>query len=189
VDQEPLVENSENRIEGPLQDFRDLPPRPKGLSTWLALHNIPKVGHRFSARVARYLKGDRNVYLVPGFYCLYGNIVLGRGCSLGDSFCLDYAPIVLGDGARLSFRNMLITSTHDPTDFSRILARPIVIEENAWITSGCIILGGVRIGAGTIVAAGSVVTRSVPPGVMVAGNPARVVRRLHETRTISDDIS
>lgn len=62
--------------------------------------------------------------------------------------------------------------------------RPIAIENDVWIAAGATILGGVTIGARSIVAAGSVVTKDVPPNVIVAGNPARIVRRLESTNGI-----
>ncbi len=61
-------------------------------------------------------------------------------------------------------------------------AQPIVVEDNVWIGTGAFILKGVRIGTGSVVAAGSVVTKDVPPNVIVAGNPARVVKQLAEPR-------
>ncbi len=54
----------------------------------------------------------------------------------------------------------------------------VAIDDDAWIGAGAILLPGVRIGLGAIVGAGSVVTRDVPPGTIVAGNPARIVRDL-----------
>ncbi|QID19720.1 hypothetical protein G3580_04625 [Nitrogeniibacter mangrovi] len=56
--------------------------------------------------------------------------------------------------------------------------RPINIEDDVWIAAGATILRGVRVGAGSVVAAGSVVTEDVPSGVVVAGNPARVIKRI-----------
>ena len=56
--------------------------------------------------------------------------------------------------------------------------RPIVIEDGAWIASRVVVLPGVTIGRGAVVAAGAVVTRDVPPHTMVAGVPARVLRQL-----------
>lgn len=62
--------------------------------------------------------------------------------------------------------------------------RPITIENDVWIAAGVTILGGVTIGTRSIVAAGSVVTKDIPPNVIVAGNPARIVRRLESTSGI-----
>jgi maltose O-acetyltransferase len=61
-------------------------------------------------------------------------------------------------------------------------AQPIVIEDGVWIGNRAVVLPGVTIGAGAIVGAGSVVTRDVPAGVVVAGNPARTIRQLDEVR-------
>lgn len=58
------------------------------------------------------------------------------------------------------------------------LARPIVVEDDVWIGGGAIVLPGVRIGRGTTIGAGSVVTRDVPAGVLAVGNPCRVVKEL-----------
>lgn len=54
--------------------------------------------------------------------------------------------------------------------------RPIVIEDDVWIGFGTVVLPGVRVGAGSVIGARSVVNRSIPPGVVAAGNPIRVVR-------------
>ena len=59
-----------------------------------------------------------------------------------------------------------------------VRSEPIVLERNVWVARGAAILPGVRVGAGSVVAYGSVVTRDVPPGVLVAGNPAEVKRSL-----------
>jgi acetyltransferase-like isoleucine patch superfamily enzyme len=60
-------------------------------------------------------------------------------------------------------------------------SRPVIIEDSVWIGSHAIILPGVRIGLRSVVGAGSVVTKDVPAGCVVAGNPARVVRKLDAT--------
>ncbi|HEV2034864.1 MAG TPA: acyltransferase [Candidatus Dormibacteraeota bacterium] len=62
--------------------------------------------------------------------------------------------------------------------------RPIVIEEGVWLGARTIVLKGVRIGRGSVIAAGSVVTRDIPPGVVAGGVPARVIRHLaSDTKT------
>ncbi len=158
-----------------------LPERDWKLNLYLYLMGIPRVGRRMYPMVCSYFKGTKKAALMPGFKCLYGNLIVGRDVALHDALCLDYAPIVVGDYASMSYRNMLLTSTHDFNDFKRVIARPIVIEKNVWITSGCVVLGGVRIGENTVVGAGSVVTRSLPPNVLAAGNPARVIREIQRS--------
>jgi PAS domain S-box-containing protein len=66
---------------------------------------------------------------------------------------------------------------------------PILIEDDVWVGTGVIILSGVRIGKGAVIAAGAVVTRPVPDGAIVAGNPARMVKwRGESTRDVFLDI-
>lgn len=67
-----------------------------------------------------------------------------------------------------------------PIDYARVGQAAVVIEDDAWIGVKSTILKGVRIGRGAVVAAGSVVTRDVPPFTLVAGNPAREIRQLSE---------
>jgi hypothetical protein len=60
-----------------------------------------------------------------GFIMLYINNV-----GLCDVFCVDYAPIILGNNVRFSFRNLLFTSSHDEVNFLIVKARPIIIKDN-----------------------------------------------------------
>ncbi len=77
----------------------------------------------------------------------------------------------------------IITTSH-PLERSHrrayIEARPIFIEKNGWIATGATIIGGVRVGENSVVAAGAVVTKDVPPNSLVAGVPAKVIRSLEE---------
>jgi acetyltransferase-like isoleucine patch superfamily enzyme len=75
----------------------------------------------------------------------------------------------------------IITSGHPIEPSQRrgfVVAKPIVIERNVWIAAGATIIGGVTIGENSVVAAGSVVTKDVPPNTLVGGNPARVIRSI-----------
>ena len=79
--------------------------------------------------------------------------------------------VVINDGVTI------LTGTHDVNDeHFQLQTRPVVIGHYAWICTGALILPGVTIGEGGVVAAGSVVARDVPPYAVVAGNPAKVVR-------------
>jgi maltose O-acetyltransferase len=124
-----------------------------------------------------------NAVLRPPFQCDYGyNIHLGRDVfvNFGAVF-LDVARIEIGDGAQIGPYAQLYAADHprDPALRRKGLesGRPVRIGRNVWIGGGAIVLPGVTVGDDAIVGAGSVVTRDVPPGATVAGNPARVICR------------
>ena len=120
----------------------------------------------------------------PRFMCDYGlHIFAGARLYLNfNCIILDCARVDLGDDVFCGPNVQLYTATH-PLD-SRLRstgaesARPISIGSRVWIGGGAIVLPGVRIGDDTTIGAGSVVTRDVPAGVLAAGNPARVIRKL-----------
>jgi acetyltransferase-like isoleucine patch superfamily enzyme len=92
--------------------------------------------------------------------------------------------VTIGDNVLLGPNVSLYAATH-PVD-ARLRTEtglengaPIVIEDNVWIGGSVVILPGVRIGRDSTVGAGSVVTKDVPPGVVAAGNPCRVIRKLN----------
>jgi maltose O-acetyltransferase len=123
------------------------------------------------------------VIIRPPFYCDYGyNIRLGGGTfmNFGCVF-LDVAPIELGDNCQIGSFVQVLTADHprDPALRRQGYERgvPVRIGHNVWIGSGAIVLPGVSIADDAIVGAGSVVTRDVPPGATVVGNPARVSSR------------
>ncbi len=112
------------------------------------------------------------------FYCSAPNIKVGNNVGLADTYILAYAPVFIGEGTSFSFRNMIITSTHEISNFSTIIAKPISIGRKVWITTNVTILPGVSIGDNTIIGAGSVVTKDIPPNVFAAGNPCEVIREI-----------
>jgi acetyltransferase-like isoleucine patch superfamily enzyme len=110
------------------------------------------------------------------------NVDIGWQCQVSVG-----TKIVIGDNVRLAGRCMLAGFPGHPMDAAaRAAGLPdtwdqvgdIVLERDVWLATGVTVTAGVRIGAGTVVAAGSVVTRDLPPGVLAAGAPARVVRAL-----------
>lgn len=89
--------------------------------------------------------------------------------------------ITIGNNVSIAY-NVLIQdsdyhTTYDENGNPKPQTLPVVIEDNVWIGANAIILKGVTVGEGTIVAAGSVVTKSVPPYSLVGGNPARIIKQ------------
>lgn len=128
-----------------------------------------------------------------------GKITIGRDCYVGDGTRIWSAEaITIGDRIQISHNvNIHDTNSHSTDAILRhqhfidilsdgrvntknfeIQSRTIVIEDDVWIGFNATILKGVRICKGAIVAAGSVVTTDVPAFVIVAGNPARIVKSL-----------
>ena len=87
--------------------------------------------------------------------------------------------LTIGDDVRLAdFAAVWDTDFHELEAGGGVRVAPVTIGDNVWIGRQAIVLPGVTIGRDAVVAAGAVVTRDVPPGVLVAGNPATVVREL-----------
>ena len=144
-----------------------------GRSTTLALRAHSLFPADFlSAYIRGRLGLSREVTFSPGFRCVAGNLRCVGQAFLCDTFFVDYAPVHIGHGVGFSYRNMVITSTHVYGNMDRIEARPVIFEDHCWITSGCIILGGVTIGAHSVIGAGSVVTRSIPRAYSPPATPA-----------------
>ena len=121
--------------------------------------------------------------LIPPFYSDYGlNISVGRGVFIGSQCAFTgHAAIDIGDDVMLAHKVNLVTAGHPVEPDQRrdyITAAPITISSNVWIGAAATILPGVTIGTGAVVAAGAVVTSDVPPASLVAGVPARILRRL-----------
>jgi acetyltransferase-like isoleucine patch superfamily enzyme len=99
-----------------------------------------------------------------------------------DLYRRDGAPLVIGDRVAISQRVLIVLSSH--ANHSRLMASvkpvrgPVTICDDAWIGASVTILPNVTIGEASIVGAGSIVTRDVPPRTVAAGNPARIVQRL-----------
>ncbi len=112
---------------------------------------------------------------------------VGQNAYIGQDLLIidepsDWGMVSIGDRAAISARVTLVV--HSNPHFSRIdpyvptKYAPIIIENDAWLGTGVVVLPGITIGEGSVVGANSVVTRDVPPYTIVAGAPARFIREV-----------
>jgi len=125
---------------------------------------------------------DEHTKVVPPLHCDLGlNIKLGKNVLINyDCILLDTAEISIGDNTLIGPGTKIVTANH-PHDAEKrrdwsVSGSPVKIGEDVWIGAGAVILPGVTVGARSIIGAGSVVTKDVPSDVIVAGNPARIIR-------------
>jgi acetyltransferase-like isoleucine patch superfamily enzyme len=125
--------------------------------------------------------GNVRIYEGVTFWYPY-RIRIGHSVTLNEWVYLSgFGELTIGDNVRIGHRTSVITSDHVYDDVTApiheqgLVAGQVVIEDNAWIGCNVTILKGVTIGCGAVVAAGSVVTKSVTPYAIVAGVPARQI--------------
>lgn len=120
--------------------------------------------------------------LFPPFNADFGrNIHLGRRVFINSCCCFqDQGGIYIGDDALIGHRVTIATINHDLDPELRGIhhVAPVHIGNKVWIGSGAILLPGVTVGDGAVIAAGAVVTKDVPAMSVVAGVPAKVVHRI-----------
>lgn len=152
-------------------------------AAWLARYNAALAlppDERRRLLLERLAAVGEGAEIRPPFHCDYGfNISLGRGVFLNfNCVILDVVAVTIGDRAQIGPGVQILTADHprDPAARKTGLefGRPIHIGRNVWIGGGALLLPGVTVGDDAIIGAGSVVTRAVPAGATVVGNPARV---------------
>lgn len=129
----------------------------------------------------------------------YGTVNIGDNVYIGNSLILALDSIQIGNNAIISDECIIMDNNNHPTSmrlrnemseshnffgplwkWDKSAQAPVTIEENVWIGKRAIILKGVTIGKGAIVAIGSVVTKDVRPGTIVGGNPAKEIKILKD---------
>ncbi|WP_428535595.1 sugar O-acetyltransferase [Rhodopila sp.] len=147
---------------------------------WMARYNAAlDAAERHRLLVERFAVVGRDAVVRSPFHCDYGfNISLGAGVFVNfNCVILDVVPVVIGDRTQIGPGVQILTADHPRDAAGRAsgleFGRPIRIGRNVWIGGGAIILPGVSVGDDAVIGAGGVVTRDVPAGVTVLGNPAR----------------
>lgn len=109
----------------------------------------------------------------PHMVHIGANVVVMNGCLM-----MAAGGITIEDNAMLAANVQLLSNNHDLENRLIITCKPVRICQNAWIGAGATILPGITVGENAVVGAGSVVTRNVPSDTIVAGNPARIIRKI-----------
>lgn len=124
--------------------------------------------------------------LMPPLNVLNGNKVeIGKNVSIGFNVTMmSAANITIEDNVKLAANVQLLANNHDLYDREKLIASPIVIKNNAWLGAGVTVLPGITIGENAVVGAGAVVTKDVPANTVVAGVPARILRKIDHPEKI-----
>lgn len=127
------------------------------------------------------------LYIIPPIHanCGLANVHVGRNVVINfNCNFVDDGDIYIGDNSLIGPGVSIATSVHPVSPHLRrhVLQynKPVRLGKNVWIGAGAVILPGITIGDNSIVGAGSVVTKDVEPDTIVAGNPARVLRKITE---------
>ncbi|WP_394927468.1 sugar O-acetyltransferase [uncultured Robinsoniella sp.] len=132
----------------------------------------------------------KNCVVEQPLFCTYGynttvgdNFFLNVNCKLMDS-----GKINIGDNVFIAPNVCIITEEHAMDTAQRIqgleYTHPVTIGDNVWICAGVIVLPGVTIGANSVIGAGSVVTKDIPPDSLAVGNPCKVIRKVNENERL-----
>lgn len=147
------------------------------------MHPLDREGRQ--AAIREILGGaGKNCTVEQPLFCTYGyNVTVGDNFFLNvNGKLMDSGKITIGDNVFIAPNVCVITEEHAMDVEQRSVgleyARPVTIGDNVWICAGALILPGVTIGEGSVIGAGSVVTKDVPPRCLAAGNPCRVIRAL-----------
>lgn len=108
-------------------------------------------------------------------------LAIGNHVWIGEDVgILSLAQVTIGSNVCISQRAYLCSGSHDyQRDDFKLITRPITLEDGCWIAAAAFIGPGVTIGRGSVVAAGAVVHRDVPPDALAGGNPAKILKEIH----------
>jgi len=137
-------------------------------------------------RIAKKLFGaaGKNLYIEPPVHANWGrNTFWGDNCYANFNLTLvDDGEIHIGDNCMIAPGVVIATAGHplDPELRRKVAqySKPVRIGKDVWIGANAVILPGVSVGDGSVIGAGSVVTKDIPPGVVAVGNPCRVVKAI-----------
>ena len=185
------------RPEGYVGQNRNLPAQWKANAQRLCweYNQLPPDQQECRREILKKLLGHCSdlTFIEPAFRCDYGFNIHIHGLAVINYNCviLDTSPVHIGAGAFIAPGVCLACSGHsiDPVQRSEGIttSAPITLEDNVWIGANSVVCGGVTIGKGSVIGAGSVVTHDIPAGVVAVGSPCRPVRPVTEKDRISPE--
>lgn len=179
----------EKMLNGELYDPLDKQLSDERMLARLLLNDLNNTREDESERRSGILKSlipnaGEGFWLQPPFFCDYGtNITTGAKVFFNfNCVVLDVMKVEIGSRTLFGPNVQIYTATHPMSYEIRAVglefAKPVVIGEDVWVGGSAVICPGVTIGDRAIIGAGSVVTKNIPPDVLAAGNPCRVIRSL-----------
>jgi maltose O-acetyltransferase len=169
---DPELEEAMRRASRLSAEFAALAPREPEAARAILTELLGALGEGAVVRAPLYVDYGEHLTIGPRTFVNYGLVAL------------DVAPIEIGADCQVGPNVQLLTAYHptepEPRRAKLEAAAPIAIGDNVWLGGGAIVLPGVTIGADSVIGAGAVVTKDVPPSVVAVGNPARIVRSVHE---------
>lgn len=135
--------------------------------------------------------GDRT--WIAGYALVRGNISFGADCTVNPYACIS-GTVSFGNGVRIASHATIVGFNHGfedpntPIHKQTTHSQGITIEDDVWIGANAVILDGVTIAKGAVIAAGAVVTKNVPPLTIMAGSPARAIRKRGDRTSTNSEV-
>lgn len=127
--------------------------------------------------------GEGSAIRTPVYMNLANNIHIGKNVTIMPYFkCMSAGNIYIGDNTMIALNVSVITNNHNLYERMKITVGDIHIGKNVWIGANATILPGVNIGDNAVIGACAVVTKDVPNGAVVAGNPAKQIKTLDKEK-------
>ena len=137
----------------------------------------------YKRKVLKNVQSYKEPLKVNGYSYVNNNTILGKNINFNGMRIKGNGKVVIGDNFHSGQECLMITSYHKydggdaiPYDTKKNIDKDIIIEDNVWLGDRVIVLGGVKIGEGAIIQAGSVVVSDIPKYAIAGGHPAKVFK-------------
>lgn len=140
----------------------------------------PKIINKGSIKVGTLVRFVSNISPVLIDVAKKAELVIGDNCRINGVNISVQSKVIIGNNCRIAPHTIIMDSDHHDVSNRLILgkSKPIIMEDDVWVATRAMILKGVKLGKGSVVASGAVVTKDVPAYTIVAGVPARVIKSL-----------